>query len=516
MLREGSNFGRAVTLLSAAVLAYSAWAAAFQPAAAARPREPRTIEEWHEGPVRYLMNRTETREFRRLETNSERVAFIRRFWDRRDPDPRTPANEARLVFWQRVAESNRKFGDTPLPGWKTDRGKIFILLGPPNDVERNLEFDTKIRTEANRGLLRWHYHGLRQAATRAITVVAFVQTGDGDWRLTADPKLSSPFLNLNSLEAEGAPSTLSNLVEAIPWAGGSLGTAMDLGRLQEVPSERALLRAAVRAEEFLGTYEGRATVHPVAGPSGERFAAVTIAVARESLSPPWDGSAVGIAQRFAVSAQFKPSDESSTALPVELPEEAFVAEPAPPAGDPWIRFQAIRPVPPGSWRLSAVVLDREGGGAATVYRSIDLPEFDPARPRIDGPVLAAAVLEAGSERAAGRLPFRMRDRIVVPRMEPVLGPDDPFSLYVEVFPPPGLDVPVRLEWQLYRAPPDGVESPFGPRGLAEDGRGPRAWELPAGAMPPGTYRAVFVASVEGAVPLTREISFDVRAPAEPR
>src|SRR5262245_34716971 len=82
-----------------------------------------------EGPVRYLLTKDEDDAFRRLKTDEERAGFIRTFWASRDPDATTPENEYRDTFYARVAQANRVFTDSTKPGWKTDRGKIFILLG---------------------------------------------------------------------------------------------------------------------------------------------------------------------------------------------------------------------------------------------------------------------------------------------------------------------------------------------------------------------------------------------------
>ena len=503
--------------LIAAVLLPAAVSGVSGPALGARAEAPSRLDEWYRGPARYLMTASETKRYRRLETDAERLSFIRRFWERRDPDPRTPQNEARLAFWTRVAESNRLFNETPRPGWKTDRGKIYVLLGPPDDIERKLDYDTGIRTAPGRGLLRWHYHGLERAATRAVTVIAFLREPDEDWTLTADPRLSSIFLDVNAPEEmTELPGMMERFLDEVPWGGGSLGTAMDLGRLQEVPTERDLLQAVVRAEQFLGTYRGRGLVHQLAGPPGAPVLAITVALRKAEIRPEWDGSAVGLTQRFAVSAQLRPEGAGDDErLPIEIPDEAWAAQPSADERDPWLRFQAIRAVPPGRWQLAAVIFDRPGGGAATIYESVEVEEPDPGQPRMNGPVLASALIPAGRQQEAGTVPFRMRDHVVVPRMDRGPSSDEGFRLYLEVFPPPGGDRPVLLRWQFYRLAEGEDPAPFGSAGRLEDGRGPRAWDLPPGQMPPGRYRVTFVASAEGSLPLTRSLDFEIRAADEP-
>ncbi len=89
---------------------------------------------WRNGPVRYLLTREDYLRYGKLKTAEARAAFAERFWRRWDPDPATPANEFRERFQQRVAEANRRFAFSPVQGWRTDRGRVFILMGEPDSV----------------------------------------------------------------------------------------------------------------------------------------------------------------------------------------------------------------------------------------------------------------------------------------------------------------------------------------------------------------------------------------------
>ncbi|MDQ7006894.1 MAG: GWxTD domain-containing protein [Acidobacteriota bacterium] len=511
MNRRGSTFRG---LVGSLVLLALLLAAPFAPAAKGRKgHQPTSLREWHKGPVRYLMNRSEARLYRRLDSTAERLAFIRRFWDRRDPDPRTPANEARLTFWARVAEANRKFDDTPLPGWKTDRGKIYILLGPPNDTEQRQDYDTGERNTINRGLLRWHYQGLQNAATRAHTVIAFVRDDDNDWRLTRDPRLNSVFLDINDVNStEGLPKSIERLIRNVPWGGGTLATAMDLGRLQEVPTEADLLRAVVRAEAFVGSYQGTFVATPITTPAGDSLLALTLAVARSDLAPAWDGSAMGLSSRLAATAELRPLGEpDGRPARIEFDEAAFGTEPAPASrGDAWLRLQAVKVVPPGRWKLSALVFDRRGGGAAPIYGEVRVPAPQPAAPRFTGPLLARRIEDPARD-GQEYSPFRIHGSLVVPRLDTELSADDPFALFVEVTPPPDAPQVPILEWQLERA--DNEQGPYQPLGAAgrdPHGLGPRAWRLPAGKLEPGHYRIRFGATLPGGERTERVITFVVR------
>lgn len=475
---------------------------------------PEELYEWHEGPVRYLMSRKEVRLFRRLDTDAERTAFIQRFWDRRDPDPRTPENELRAIFWARVAEANRRFSDSAYPGWKCDRGKIFIILGPPDDEERDLYYDTGLGDVGNRGLLRWHYEHRRRNVPNPLTVVAFVREIGGDWRLTDDPELNSIFFDMNMPKDEltaGISGQMERLMNGVPWLNSTIDVAMDLGRLQEVPTEYELLQTIVEAEDFVGTLRGELLFHLLTGRSGQALTSLTIAIPRNELTPAWDGSAASLGTRFTVTAQLTPLGEPRDRQALEIPDDAFRAEPAPLEDDPWLRFQAVWPVPAGSWNASVVLLDRAGGGSAVVRRPLDVPETG-AGPGLSGPILAREILEAqGPATDPDTMPFRLWDQIVIPRMQRAVGADEPFALYVEAHSPadrPG--TPVNLSWEIERAEAGGeIFEPFGPGGSAEDARGPRAWRYPAGRLPAGRYRITFTAVDEVGRTATRSAAFVV-------
>lgn len=82
--------------------------------------------------VRYLITTSERRSFLEL-PEAAKPAFIEDFWKRRDPDPATPVNEFRAEYGDRLERANRMFVGEAKPGWLTDRGRIFLLFGPPTD-----------------------------------------------------------------------------------------------------------------------------------------------------------------------------------------------------------------------------------------------------------------------------------------------------------------------------------------------------------------------------------------------
>jgi len=91
---------------------------------------------WLDEEVIYIITAKERDVFQKLQTDKEREIFIEAFWKQRDPTPGTPRNEFMEEFYQRRAYANEYYGrGTPLPGWKTDQGRIYIILGPPRNFE---------------------------------------------------------------------------------------------------------------------------------------------------------------------------------------------------------------------------------------------------------------------------------------------------------------------------------------------------------------------------------------------
>ena len=91
-------------------------------------------EDWADGPVRFLMTPEERRAFTRLADTVSRSEYVTTFWKRRDPKPETQENEFRDEYEKRVAFADSRFTQGETAGSLTDRGMVFILLGPPTYV----------------------------------------------------------------------------------------------------------------------------------------------------------------------------------------------------------------------------------------------------------------------------------------------------------------------------------------------------------------------------------------------
>lgn len=94
------------------------------------------LEDWAEGPVRFLLTSDERQAFSRLTDPVSRSEFLAQFWKSHDPRPESPENELRLEFEKRVAFADSRFTQEETRGALTDRGMVFVLLGPPTWIGR--------------------------------------------------------------------------------------------------------------------------------------------------------------------------------------------------------------------------------------------------------------------------------------------------------------------------------------------------------------------------------------------
>jgi GWxTD domain-containing protein len=93
-----------------------------------------TYKSWLEQDAAYIISDEERAAFKNLSNDEERDAFIENFWLRRNPNPDSPENEFREEHYRRIAYANEHYA-AGKPGWKTDRGHIYISFGPPDAID---------------------------------------------------------------------------------------------------------------------------------------------------------------------------------------------------------------------------------------------------------------------------------------------------------------------------------------------------------------------------------------------
>jgi GWxTD domain-containing protein len=126
--------------------------------------------------ARLIMTKQENRIFRHLPDKESRDEFIEEFWAKRDPDRLTEENEFKEEFYRRIEYANTRFLEGP-PGWKTDRGRIYIYFGAPDRMDQN----PMTNNPGMRGWILWVYYRY------GFAVYFFDRRGDGQYNLEPTP-----------------------------------------------------------------------------------------------------------------------------------------------------------------------------------------------------------------------------------------------------------------------------------------------------------------------------------------
>jgi GWxTD domain-containing protein len=146
---------------------------------AQRTSMPRIYQQWLDQDVRWIITPDERTAFLALSKNEERDRFVEQFWLRRNPIPGSARNKFKEEHYRRIAYANVHFPWQTIPGWETDRGRIYIVLGPPDTIKvqsANGSGDSAMPAEL------WHYR---------------LATGDKDFRFSdlcrcGDLRLEAP------------------------------------------------------------------------------------------------------------------------------------------------------------------------------------------------------------------------------------------------------------------------------------------------------------------------------------
>jgi GWxTD domain-containing protein len=149
-------------------------------------------KKWLEEEVPYIISDEERSAFLQLQTNEEREQFIEAFWQRRDPTPDTVENEFKEEHYRRIAYTNERFS-SGIPGWRTDRGRIYIMWGPPDSIESHSQGSQYNRPMSEGGgqtsvygFDDWNYHYM-EGIGQNITIEFVDPTGTGEYHITMDP-----------------------------------------------------------------------------------------------------------------------------------------------------------------------------------------------------------------------------------------------------------------------------------------------------------------------------------------
>jgi GWxTD domain-containing protein len=466
-----------------------------------------TLAKWYEGPVRYILTRREEKEFKALKDDASRSEFIRAFWKRRDPVPATGENEARISFWRRVVEANKQFEDSSTPGWKTDRGKIYILIGPPNDIQEDTNYDARDPTIAARGLVRWIYNGSIEIPSIGGTfIVPFVRGNDGGYHMIASAKLSSPAFDPLA-NYDGDQSQLARIQSDLDYGPNDLGTMMDQGLLQSPPWQEKDFIDKVTSEEYLGALPMQVAFDFLRAADGSTFALITCGVPMSAFTvlEPGTPQAPGV----SVVARLSPSAGGDA---IDVGEAAFYPAPGNNAakGEDLLLYQARVPLRPGKYDLYIGLFERIRLQAANLRSTIDVPDFS-------GPLSLSSIAIGRSirplpEGAGGyNRPFRISDFEFIPALGGTYKSGQTFATLYQIYTsgPAGAGSGLQATSRFFLQA-EGGERPVGKPQVLDDAQAVQGFSVELKGWPIGAYRfEVTVKDKEGRT-ATRSVGFRIQ------
>ncbi len=481
---------------------------------------------WLEEEAVYIIAEPERQAFLRLEGEDLRDAFIEAFWERRDPNPTTAENEYREQHYARIAYANEFYGrDTGRAGWRTDRGRFHILLGPPRTKEdfsySNFLYPAEL----------WFYNdpALREHGVPPFFYLLFFRRfGAGEMRLYSpvedgpqalliapEPfiqgdfrqQIERAFNQLHEISPELASAALSfRTDEGTNFADvRGFGTVSLMDEIYRSPTYGIDTGYAERFDfgtvesDYLFNYVASAGFHHVLPGPGGYYLHWAIEVPNASVIVVRDPEIGRYGAVFIGSIEISDLDDPETVLYADRAESFFAVaeEEAAALGQPFL-FRGVVPVIPGSHHLRIVVRNRacpsrneeECRRAYTLLEApIEVPEL-----RFDAPSLTDPVLAYGSDLLGGDplyRGYRFGRRSVRPNPSAVFAAGTTLHLLSE---PLNAPEDARVEWTVAPDPAalfgDEPPAPVGGAVAAHGDRdGPLVVSQPLAGLPGGRYVA---------------------------
>jgi GWxTD domain-containing protein len=415
-----------------------------------RPRKQReevkkVYREWPEKDVAYIITDAERSAFKKLVTDEEREQFIEAFWQRRDLDPDTDENEYKEQYYERIAYANEHYA-SGIPGWKTDRGRIYITFGKPDSVESH---------PAGGAYDRPSYHGGGSTTTYPFEVwfyrylegigsgieIEFVDpTGTGEYRIARSPDEKDALAMV-----PGAGLTLN---ESLGLSNKADRTAFGntYQRQQDSPFARLQLIAdlsrppVIKNAELASLLTGSGTIedNPLNfdmridffRQSDERVVtAFTIQTDNKELT----FKDIGGVQTARMNIFGRITSVAGRRVGVF--EDAVTATAT---SDDLINARNRKsaygktvPLPPGTYRVDVIVRDLESGATQVKHLGFTVPKYDAKQLSTSTLVLAAKLQNTSDQPAVGQ--FTIGQFKVIPNVARIYRKGEPVGVYMQVY-----------------------------------------------------------------------------------
>jgi GWxTD domain-containing protein len=407
---------------------------------------------WLNEDVAYIITDEERAAFKRLQTDEEREQFIEQFWLRRDPTPDTIENEFKEEHYRRIAYANEHFA-SGIPGWKTDRGRIYITYGPPDEIEDHSSGGFYERPPEEGGgetstfpFQQWRYRYIEGIGNNVI--IEFVDTTmSGEFRMTMDPSekdalLYVPGAGLTMMEQLG----LSDKTQRFNNTDGThLGTPFggqpesmnEFSRLEQF----AKLQQApqIKYKDLEADVTSRISYNILPMKIRTDFFPITDASVLTNVTVQFDNKDLQFTAKDGIQKAIVHIQGSVTTMTrrivgtfedevtVDSPNEMLQAYAARKS-----IYQKTLPLAPGTYRLRVIVKDVVGGNLNHIEEPMTVPRLDPDKITPSSLVLAD-VLEQVPPKSIGAGQFVIGDTKVRPRMDDVFKHDEKMGIYFKLY-----------------------------------------------------------------------------------
>jgi GWxTD domain-containing protein len=406
---------------------------------------------WLDQDVAWIITPDERAAFLKLQTDDEREQFIEQFWLRRDPTPDTVENEFREEHYRRIAYANERFA-SGIPGWKTDRGRIYIAWGPPDERDEHASGGSYQRTPEEGGGTTstfpfeiWRYRHL-DGVDSDVQLEFIDPTMSGEYRLTIDPCEKDALAKVPGAGPTQAESMgIATRTDRFNTNGTSCGPSLfgqseknnQFRRLELI--SKVFAPPAVKFNDLKAVVESTVKYNALPMQVLVSYFPLTEASVLTYVTLKFENRDLTFAARDAVdragvNIEGKVSTMSRRSV---TPFEASVTVEAPHqmVAD-LVRGRSIYntslPLAPGAYRLDIAAKDTVGGAVTHYQVALAVPRLDPEKLQLSSIVLTD-VLEKVAPRSIGAGQFVIGDLKVRPRLDSRFRRDERLGIYAKAY-----------------------------------------------------------------------------------
>jgi len=407
---------------------------------------------WLNEDVTYIITDDERKAFARLQTDEEREQFIEQFWLRRDPTPDTVENEYKEEHYRRIAYANEHFA-SGIPGWKSDRGRIYITFGPPDEITDYSQGGSYYRPMEEGGgetsvfpFIQWRYRYIENVGTD-INIEFVDTTMSGEFRMTMDPSEKDALTNV-----PGAGLTISEQMGITSkndrfnrTDGTQLGIPQDemnanqsqfrrleqYVNLQKPPEVKFKdLESVVKSRISYNLLPMKVRVDYFPITDASVLTNVTVQFANKDLEfsakQGVQRATLNIYGRITTMTRRVVNVFEDTAV-VDAPQE-FLADYAKQRSI----YQKTVPLIPGTYRLNVVAKDLVSGTLSDWEVAITVPRIDPDK-LTSSSVVLADLIEPVAMKSIGAGAFVIGSSKVRPRVDEIFKRDEKMGIYFQCY-----------------------------------------------------------------------------------